>query len=98
MAVACAVARAVGIGVVGVGFDWPASSTVGSVCGLATARGVSAVLPRSGRLDTTRPMPAMTRMAATAQRMIRLVFDDVFIAFSRWREVIALRRLEWVRP
>ena len=71
--------------------------TVGSVCGIATASGV-AVTARFDWLDTTSPMPAMTRTAAIAQRMMRLVFDDEFMEISLWREVLVPKRFERVHP
>ena len=100
VAVACGVARvakAVGFGVVGVDSDGALSLTVGSVCGIAMATGV-AVTARFDWLDTTSPMPAMTRTAAIVQRMIRLVFDDEFMEISLWREVLVPRRFERVHP
>ena len=98
--VACGVARvakAVGFGVVGVDSDGSISSTVGSTCGIATAAGV-AVTARFDWLDTTSPMPAMTRTAAIVQRMMRFVFDDEFMEISLWREMLVPRRFERVHP
>ena len=100
VAVACAVAkvaRAVGFGVVGVDSDLSFSSAVGSVCGIATAVGV-AVTARFDWLDTTSPMPAMTRRAAIVQRMMRFVFDDEFMEISLWREMFVSRRFERIHP
>ena len=100
VAVACVVAKvakAVGFGVVGAASDGSLSSTVGSVCGIATAAGV-AVTARSDWLDTTSPMPAMTRVAAIAQAMMASAFYGELFALCPWREGLVPRRFDRVHP